>query len=94
MFREEITSIWCEQRRVNGGYGTWAIKDNQDFDRVEARGYLRYGPKDWEFQLQKAEQVWFLQQKNEGQTEKADWNQKEIIYFGMLESIIVDIAAI
>lgn len=55
---------------------------------------MSYGPKGWKFQLQKAEQVWFLQQKNEGQTEKADWNQKEIIYFEMLESIIVDLAAI
>lgn len=52
-------------------------------------GYLRYGPKAWKFQLQKVDQVWFLQQKNEGQPEKVDWNQKEIIYFEMLEASLL-----
>lgn len=47
MFREMITSIWCDQRRVNGGYGIWAIKDGQDFDRDEAEGCQRYDPKGW-----------------------------------------------
>lgn len=53
---------------------------------------MRCVPKGWKFLLQKVDHVWFLQ-KNEGQTEKTDWIQKEI-YFEMLESIIVGIVAI
>lgn len=92
MFREVIISIWCEQRRVNGECGIWAIK-GRILTEMRLESILRCVLKGWKFQLQKVDQVWFLQ-KNEGQTEKTDWNQKEIIYFEMLESIIVGIVAI
>ena len=79
-------------RRVNGEFGIWLIK-GRILIEMRLEGILRYVLKGWKFQLQKVYQVWFLQ-KNEGQNEKTDWNQKEIIYFEMLESIIVGVAAI
>lgn len=53
MFREVITALWCEQRRVNREYDLWAIKDGQDLIEIRLEGISDVDQKSGNFSCKK-----------------------------------------